>query len=173
VSASLLLVLLKYGDSEAATNVLRIEYIDSKMTELRQTQSSFIAPGSSATQFAEARSASASVASDAHRERQPAGLGKLQEIDLGPDATAQNIARTEAATRRLENGTAGMDGEEAACDGKVKLGKDGKPWKGRKRRNSEDVKRDMLVEEVLRESRCEFINCLHVYSHDLIAMLIF
>jgi len=160
-------------DSEAATNVLRIEYIDSKMTELRQTQSSFIAPRSSATQFAEARSASASVANDAHRERQPAGLGKLQEIDLGPDATAQNIARTEAATKRLGNGTAAMDEEESAREGKVRLGKDGKPWKGRKRRNSEDVKRDMLVEEVLRESRCEFINCLHVYSHDLTTTLIF
>lgn len=132
-----------------------IEYIDSKMTELRQVQSSSSTPGFSAMQSAEARSAGASIVSDAHRERQPAGLGKLQEIDLGPDATAQNIARTEAATRRLENGAVAVNEEEAAREGKVRLGKDGKPWKGKKRRNSEDVKRDMLVEEVLRESRLE------------------
>ena len=41
---------------------------------------------------------------------------------------------------------------------KPRLRKDGKPWRGRRRRNSEDIKRDKLVEEVLRESRREFAN---------------
>ncbi|MCJ1262248.1 hypothetical protein MMC22_002118 [Lobaria immixta] len=85
--------------------------------------------------------------------RQPAALGKLHEIDLGPDAKLRNIARTEAAKKRLEGG------EEAEVDekgtGKVRLRRDGKPWRGRRRRNSEDIKRDKLVEEVMRESRLE------------------
>ncbi|MCJ1437964.1 hypothetical protein MMC27_007351 [Xylographa pallens] len=86
-------------------------------------------------------------------QRQPAALGKLHEIDLGPDATLRNIARTEAAKRRLEGGEAEV--EEGM--GKVRLRKDGKPYRSRRRRNSEDVKRDKLVEEVLRESRCKAI----------------
>lgn len=82
--------------------------------------------------------------------RQPAALGKLHEIDLGPDATLRNIARTEAAKRRLEGGE--MEVEEKGS-GKVRLRRDGKPWRGRRRRNSDDVKRDKLVEEVMKETR--------------------
>ena len=89
---------------------------------------------------------------DAASRRQPAALGKLHEIDLGPDATLRNIARTEAAKRRLEGGTE----EVEEGKGRVRLRRDGKPWRGRRRRNSDDVKRDQLVEEVLKESRCEF-----------------
>ena len=83
--------------------------------------------------------------------RQPAALGKLHEIDLGPDATLRNIARTKAAQRRLD----GTEPEVDATTGKVRLRRDGKPYGWRKRRNSEDVKRDKLVEEVMRESRLE------------------
>jgi len=79
-------------------------------------------------------------------------LGKLQEIDLGLDAKLRNIERTEAATRRLEGGEI-VEGEETRNRGKIRLGRDGKPWRGRKRRNSEDIKRDKLVEEVLKETR--------------------
>ncbi|KAL9116673.1 MAG: hypothetical protein Q9187_006803 [Circinaria calcarea] len=58
---------------------------------------------------------------------------------------------TEAARRRLEG--APDDIEEGT--GKIRLRRDGKPWRGRRRRNSQDVKRDQLVEEVMRESRLE------------------
>lgn len=78
--------------------------------------------------------------------RQPAALGRLHEVDLGPDATARNIALTEAAQRRL-------DGEPEE-DEKPRLRRDGKPFR-RKRRTSTDVKRDKLVEEVMRESKLE------------------
>lgn len=88
---------------------------------------------------------------DAGLNRQPAALGRLHEIDLGPDSTLRNITRTEAAKRRLEGGEA--DVEEEKGTGKVRLRRDGKPWRGRKRRNSNDVKRDQLVEEVMRETR--------------------
>lgn len=87
---------------------------------------------------------------DAGLNRQPAALGRLHEFDLGPDATLKNIARTEAAKRRLEGGDAGIEDER----GKIPLRRNGKPWRGRRRRNSDDLKRDKLVEEVMRETRC-------------------
>ncbi|KAI9850333.1 MAG: hypothetical protein M1838_005838 [Thelocarpon superellum] len=93
-----------------------------------------------------------------HLQRQPASLGKLHEIDLGPNATLSNIARTEAARRRMEGQM--MEGEEdeeeKAGKRKIRIGKDGKPYRPKRRqarRTSEDMRRDRLVEEVLRESR--------------------
>ncbi|EGE03366.1 hypothetical protein TEQG_02400 [Trichophyton equinum CBS 127.97] len=82
-------------------------------------------------------------------QRQPATLGKLHEIDLGPDSKLQNIARTEAATRNLaKGGSAAPEDEETVNKGKQTRG-------GRRRRNSEDIMRDRLVEEVLRESKLD------------------
>ncbi|RFU36157.1 hypothetical protein B7463_g227, partial [Scytalidium lignicola] len=90
-------------------------------------------------------------------ERQPAALGKLLEIDLGEESRTRNVELTNQARRRL-------DGEEIEGDSgsgssgpqnKVRLGRDGKPWRGRKRRGSDDIKRDKLVDEVLRENRLE------------------
>lgn len=49
----------------------------------------------------------------------------------------------------------GVDGEPEEITGKVRLGKNGKPRRTRRRRNSDDMKRDKLVEEVLRESKRE------------------
>jgi hypothetical protein len=90
-------------------------------------------------------------------EKQPATLGKLLEIDLGNEARDRNVVRTEQARRRLD----GEDvTDESAPEGKgkskkPKLGRDGKPLRERKRRTSEDIRRDKLVEEVLRENRCK------------------
>jgi hypothetical protein len=133
-----------------------MEFIDSKMAELRHSQAAFSNSTTSLDNLSTEDRATAIAASEKARERQPAGVGKLQEIDLGPDATAQNIARTEAARRRLEGRPEKDEPQSGLRSGKVRLGRDGKPWRGRKRRNSEDVKRDLLVEEVLRESRCKF-----------------
>jgi len=85
-------------------------------------------------------------------QRQPAALGKLLEIDLGDEARSKNVMRTEQARRRLD-GEEIEDEDKPGKPGKVRLGRDGKPWRGRKRRGSDDVKRDKLVEEVLRENR--------------------
>ncbi|KAL1958072.1 hypothetical protein VTO42DRAFT_5112 [Malbranchea cinnamomea] len=84
-------------------------------------------------------------------QRQPAALGKLHEIDLGPDTKLRNIERTEAATRML----AGGEGVPAGATEQQSSRNDGKSWRGRKRRNSEDIRRDQLVEEVLRESKLD------------------
>ena len=120
-------------------------FIDSELAKRRQAQS---ASSTSHIQgLAELSENGALI--DAGLHRQPAALGKLHEIDLGPDATLKNIERTEEAKRRLEGGALEDEG-----DGKVKLRRDGKPFR-RRRRNSQDVKRDKLVEEVMRESKRE------------------
>jgi hypothetical protein len=79
--------------------------------------------------------------------------GKLLEIDLGDEARARNIEMTERARRRLEG--LGADEDDDSASGKHKrprLGPDGKPWRSRNRRGSEDIKRDQLVEEFLSEN---------------------
>ncbi|KAL4927426.1 telomere length and silencing 1 family protein [Aspergillus undulatus] len=78
--------------------------------------------------------------------REPASLGKLHEIDLGQEAKLHNIARTEEATKRLN----GEDDEPSA-----ESLPSSKPSRYRKRRTSEDIQRDRLVEEVLRESKLD------------------
>jgi Hepatocellular carcinoma-associated antigen 59 len=88
-------------------------------------------------------------------QRQPAALGKLQEIDLGDEARSKNVKRTEQARRKLDGEEVEDEASQSGKPGKVRLGRDGKPWRGRKRRGSDDVKRDKLVEEVLRENRCK------------------
>lgn len=120
-------------------------YIDSELAKRRHIQST------SANSAGGALGKSTGNTIDAVVQRQPAALGKLQEVDLGPDATSLNVARTEAAKRRLE----GVDVEPEDIVGKVRLGKNGKPRRTRRRRNSDDIKRDKLVEEVLRESKRE------------------
>ncbi|KAI9701878.1 MAG: hypothetical protein M1836_001222 [Candelina mexicana] len=133
----------------ADVNKHMMAYIDSEMAKRRE---GVVADMSNSELMSSKAASQARATSDAHPQRQPAALGKLHEIDLGPDATLRNIARTQAATRRLETN----EPVEVEVQGKrVRLGKDGKPWRSRKRRNSEDVKRDKLVEEVLRESRLE------------------
>lgn len=84
-------------------------------------------------------------------QREPASLGKLHEIDLGQETKMQNIARTQAATRRLagDEDTPIFGESEAQPD---RSGPD-KPWRNRARRTSAAIERDRLVEEVLRESK--------------------
>ncbi|KAF2426193.1 hypothetical protein EJ08DRAFT_663381 [Tothia fuscella] len=123
-----------------------VSYIDAKMAKLRESANALEASGSAAN--GEGRTPSGLL-----RTRQPAGVGKLLEIDLGPDATLKNIARTQAAQKRLEAGE--PEAQNAGPQRKPRLGRDGKPWRSRKRRNSEDIARDKMVEDIMRESRLE------------------
>lgn len=61
---------------------------------------------------------------------------QIQEVDL-PQAPSRN------------------EGKKVERPKRVRLGPDGKPWRGgrRKRRGSDDVARDRLVEEFLHENR--------------------
>ena len=138
-------------------------YIDSELTKRRHMHPT------SSNLSAKANGNSTASTIDVVVQRQPAALGKLQEVDLGPDAASLNAARTEVAKRRLEGGNA----EPEEAPGKVRLGKDGKPRRARRRRNSDDVKRDKLVEEVLRESKREFSDDILLYGILTLLQLIY
>jgi hypothetical protein len=75
--------------------------------------------------------------------RMAAGMGKIEEVDIGSIEK-----RTDEKWRRLESGEV-----EQVATGKIRLGRDGKPRRPPKRRNSEDIRRDQLVEAVLSEAR--------------------
>jgi hypothetical protein len=125
------------------TNNIRMEYIESELAR-RQNRTQANNETSAASRLSQ--SDANDSFSNAFSKREPATLGKLHEIDLGQETKLQNIARTEAATRR-------MAGEPS--DAVEEVGRNGKPWRNR-RRNSADIERDRLVEEVLRESKREF-----------------
>jgi hypothetical protein len=149
----------------------RMAYIDSELAKRRQQQEGRVHPSSSPAistsprSRAQADDASRGKLSDIHRE--PAALGKLMEIDLGDEARDRNVLRTEQARRRMGGEVIEDEEEEGGkgkAKGKVRLGRDGKPWRGRKRRGSEDIKRDKLVEEFLRENRCECFSFADCFS---------
>jgi len=87
-------------------------------------------------------------------ESQRAILGKLMEVDLGEEARARTAELTERARKRLQGLSAGEE-EANTRRKKRRLGPDGKPWRSRNRRGSDDIKRDQLVEEFLSENRCK------------------
>lgn len=84
----------------------------------------------------------------AQSERLAAGQGKLQEVDLGPDAAA----RADKAWQKLQS-------PEDQVPGKPPKEKHGNARRRPKRRNSEDIRRDAMVEAVLREAKrmCLFL----------------
>ena len=133
----------------------RMAYIDSELAKRRsESQAQEQRPSTTASTTPHIRNDSSSKVEgkkETELQRQPATLGKLQEIDLGDEARDRNVAQTERARRRLDGELVEDEGEKKPV--KVRLGPDGKPWRGRKRRGSEDVKRDRLVEDVLRENR--------------------
>ncbi|KAK6070014.1 hypothetical protein SCUP515_08692 [Seiridium cupressi] len=79
--------------------------------------------------------------------------GTLQEIDLGDEVRRKNEAMTDRAWRKLQGES--VEHEQAPRPKKIRLGRDGKPWRSRNRRNSDDIKLDQLVEEILRENRLD------------------
>lgn len=84
--------------------------------------------------------------------------GRLMEIDLGEEARARTAAMTERARKRLQGEDVEDDEEGDSQPKKVRLGPDGKPWRPKNRRGSDDLKRDQLVEEFLSENRGELLN---------------
>ncbi|KAI1312322.1 hypothetical protein F5Y03DRAFT_339850 [Xylaria venustula] len=91
---------------------------------------------------------------DKGEEKHTALTGKLFEVDLGDEVRSRNAAMTDRARRKLQ-GLAVEDEESTERRKKARLGRDGKPWRSKNRRNSDDIKRDQLVEEILRENRLD------------------
>jgi len=127
-------------------------YIDSRLASQRMANSP--TPPVAGLTFVKASNIKMEEREEAKTQKQPAALGKLQEIDLGEEARSKNVQRTDMARRKME----GEEVEEVAVKPvKVRLGPNGRPWRSRKTtRGSDDVKRDMMVEDVLRESRRMF-----------------
>ncbi|KAJ6086024.1 hypothetical protein N7486_010305 [Penicillium sp. IBT 16267x] len=124
-------------------------FIDSEMA--KRSQRSPLPDNSRPYESAETQNASEPSLHEL--QRAPASLGKLHEIDLGQETTMQNIARTEAARRRM----AGDEDSSTPGESEPHAGRSGseKPWRNRKRRTSADIERDRLVDEVMRESRLD------------------
>ena len=94
---------------------------------------------------AQATAASSTTDPDTqHSSRVAAGQGKLQEVDL------------DSAASRTHKDWARLDGNTPPP--KVRLGRDGKPRRGPKRRNSDDIRRDQMVEAVLSEAKLEYFD---------------
>ena len=132
--------------SGVATNVLREDYIDTELAKLHQSKRNGHAGFDPRNDLHDG-----DVQGPAHPDgRQPASLGRIHEIDLGPDSAARNVALTEAAHQRRQLLRQGIDPDAE----KPRLRRDGKPFR-RRRRNSDDVRRDKLVEEVLKETQMQ------------------
>lgn len=130
------------------TDKIRMSYIESEMAKRYRHNATADTTESDPASTDEATSGQPSSSLP---QREPASLGKLHEIDLGQEAKLRNIARTEEATRKLAH-----DGDmHSADDQAASSGAGERSWRHRKRRTSEDIKRDRLVEEVLRESKCK------------------
>lgn len=137
----------------AETNKSRVAYIESEMARRRLGQA-LPAPSNIMSSTHDLLDCEDPGPSDMPTsQRQPAALGKIHEIDLGRDASLRNQQRTELAMRRARGEE--VPPEEPVVVKKPRLGRNGKPRRGPKRRNSDDVKRDQLVEQVLHESRRE------------------
>jgi Hepatocellular carcinoma-associated antigen 59 len=132
------------------TNKLRVDYIESEMAKRRLGQDTqHSADNDSNAPYSDGEDHGPSDKQTL--QRQPASLGKIHEIDLGRDASLRNRERTELAVRRARGEDVPPD--EPALVKKPRLGRNRKPRRGPKRRNSEDIKRDQLVEQVLHESK--------------------
>ncbi|KAL2881544.1 hypothetical protein SGCOL_003111 [Colletotrichum sp. CLE4] len=146
----------------AATTIVNkhmMEYIESHLSNRNPPPPS--SEQSTSQNQAAATNPSATTASASTEtpdpKNHPIMQGKLMEVDLGDEVRARNQAMTEKAARRLlgeavDDDGSGHGGRRAK---KPRLGRDGKPWRSRNRRNSDDVKRDQLVEEILRENRLD------------------
>lgn len=134
------------------TNKIRMAYIDSEMAKRFQPHAQAQNQDSNLSQLKDA-----AVGQPIHtqQQREPASLGRLHEIDLGHEATLRNIARTEAATRKLAGDEDVPVGDLPVETGRSAAG--GKSRRNHKQRTDADIERDRLVEEVLRESKCEFL----------------
>ncbi|KFA52468.1 hypothetical protein S40293_05627 [Stachybotrys chartarum IBT 40293] len=113
------------------------QYIEARLSKRSAQEGTSIAHNHSngSTSLSSAATNDASIPHD-----QSVLRGKLMEVD---------IAQVAAPARR---GPAAPDTLEGSRK-KPRLGKDGKPWRSRNRRGSDDIKRDQLVEAFLHENR--------------------
>ncbi|KAJ4551148.1 hypothetical protein HRR93_003670 [Exophiala dermatitidis] len=153
------------------TDRIRVAFIDA---ELARRRNRTVSPSNDAQQqntekdsevetppdkpHTESTIQSASATSNVPTLSHPATVRQLTEVDLGDSAHEINLARIQAALERAKSGQPPIPEEAAAPKPrKPRIGRDGKPMKPRprKRRNSEDLARDALVEQVLHEHKLD------------------
>ncbi|KAK1757622.1 hepatocellular carcinoma-associated antigen 59-domain-containing protein [Echria macrotheca] len=134
------------------------EYVESELAKRQRLRAGALSQNQNTGQDGSARHDPGTEASQAvpgkSVESQRVMQGKLLEVDLGDEARARAAEMTERAKRRLQ----GLAAEEEIPEKrpkKVRLGPDGKPWRSRNRRGSDDLKRDELVEKLMSENRLE------------------
>ncbi|KAI0139656.1 hypothetical protein BJ166DRAFT_473473 [Pestalotiopsis sp. NC0098] len=137
------------GLSSDLVNKHMMEFIESEIAKRKSAAS----PDHGASPAPSSEAATGAVNKKPEHPKHVPLQSKLQEIDLGDEVRSRNEAMTERARRMLQGEA--VEDEQAARPKKVRLGRDGKPWRPRNRRNSDDIKRDQLVEEILRESRLD------------------
>ncbi|KAK5026627.1 hypothetical protein LTS07_007561 [Exophiala sideris] len=97
-----------------------------------------------------------STGSKTATQADPSTSRQLAEIDLGSSAQERNLARTQLALERARLGLPPIDeAPKPQKPRKPRLGPDGKPMKPRPRKgkNNEDMARDALVEQLMRENK--------------------
>lgn len=147
----------------------REEYIESELA--RRHAADKAAQAASASQQLGSSSTATPTSADPTKQvgDGPTLQGRLQEVDLGEEVRMRNAAMTEQARRRLAGEA--VD-EESDGSKRVRIGKDGKPFRTRKRRASEDIKRDQLVEELMRENRRMFLLYLWTSLDGILLILV-
>ena len=95
------------------------------------------------TLFDKTRAEAPAASTAPAEQRQPTALGKLEEIDLASIPQPQRKP---------------PHSQDAAPKPRIRIGRNGKPYtpRERKRRNSEDIRRDALVEAVLQDTPQEY-----------------
>ncbi|KAL1901967.1 hypothetical protein Sste5346_001673 [Sporothrix stenoceras] len=125
------------------------EYVDAQLAKRHRAeaeQANLQAGGPSGPGSGPGPGSSASGTSQSVESRQQLAMkGKLHEIDLGAEARAKNVAMTERATQRLLGADDAGGPSAGAPSGR----------NGKRRRGSDDIKRDQMVEQFLHENRMD------------------
>lgn len=145
-----------------SANHIRVAYIDTEMAKRRNLAGPIL--NAPRVQSQEDTKPASVTASGISATRKPISLTgqpsarQLAEVDLGSSAHDRNLARTQAALERAKLGLPPVEDEaKPPKPRKPRLGRDGKPFRprARKRRNSEDMARDALVEQLMRENKLD------------------
>ncbi|KAH7162979.1 hypothetical protein B0J13DRAFT_25968 [Dactylonectria estremocensis] len=137
-----------------------MEYIESRLSSRKSGATPSNAKSAPAAAPTATTAATAKAPSGPPPSAKPEGghavmQGHLMEIDLGEEARDINVARTERATLHGGGSAPSDDASGGRRAKKPRLGRDGKPWRPRNRRPSDAIKRDQLVDEILRENRLD------------------
>jgi len=142
------------------SNMIRVDYIDQAIAERQHTRpATRHTAGDKDVDYAGASTdEDETVLEDTKQDSTDASTSKarqnltqhLSEVDLGPQATVKNLARTTAA---LSGQPTQEEAPKRPQRKKPRLGRDGKPLRPRPRKgpNPDDVARNRLVEQVLHE----------------------